>query len=41
LLWMAVLGESLAVWDEEAAVRSEVDRCLYAGGSLVECGGQP
>lgn len=39
LLALAVLTAAAGAWDAEAAARSETDRCLAAGGSIVECGG--
>lgn len=38
-LWLAVLTAAANLADQDAAVRSETDRCLAAGGSIVTCGG--
>lgn len=39
LLGLAVLTAAANLADQDAIDRSETDRCLYAGGSLTECGG--
>lgn len=36
-LMVAVLDGGLRAWDQEAAAREEMDRCLFAGYSPTDC----
>lgn len=36
-LMVAVLDGGLRAWDQEAAAREMLDRCLFAGHSPAEC----
>ena len=36
-LLVAVVDGGLMAWDEEAAAREAVDRCLFAGGIPATC----
>jgi 3-mercaptopyruvate sulfurtransferase SseA len=36
-LMVAVLDGGLRAWDQEAAAREAVDRCLFAGGTPADC----
>lgn len=36
-LMVAVLDGGLRAWDQEAAAREAMDRCLFAGHSPTDC----